>query len=109
MIEAIISGRVYSDSRQRNGKNGKPYATVKMWVCSDEGQQMFVNVIAFNDESFEVMRKLKKDDAVSIVGPLSIGTWQDKEGVIHPSIDLKAIKVTTLPKPYRNCNPQQNL
>jgi single-strand DNA-binding protein len=78
MIDALISGTLIRDPSTRTGASGKPFCNFLLSapVGGDEPAAM-VSGIAFA-EAAEKIGRLKKGDALSVVGGLKPTTWQDK-------------------------------
>lgn len=74
MIEAMVSGKVIKDAEMKTSGSGKDYLV--LIVRHDE---MLVRVMA------ERLQRVKRGDAVAVVGSLTIGEWQSK-----PSYSLMA-------------------
>lgn len=60
-----------------------------------DGAVIVVSVTAFEPEPMAALLVLNEGDAVSITGPLTLGTWTDSEGLQRPSAALIAMHVLT--------------
>lgn len=64
--------------------------------CSmHDGAVIVVSVTAFEPEPMAALLVLNEGDAVSITGPLTLGTWTDNEGQARPSAAMLAHNVLT--------------
>ena len=60
-----------------------------------DGNNLLVSVTAFEPEPMAALLVLNDGDAVSISGPLTLGTWTDNEGQARPSAAMLAHNVLT--------------
>lgn len=90
MIDALIAGRMYGHAEQRNGHSGSAYVTCKVRAATDDGDNIFCNVIAFNDAARAALLALGDGDSVSLSGALTPKVWTDKQGKVRPALDLIA-------------------
>ncbi|HDR8987713.1 TPA: single-stranded DNA-binding protein [Burkholderia vietnamiensis] len=90
MIDGLISGRLYGEAQIGTGQNGKRYVTCKVRATAGDGESLFVNVIAFNDEVQTALLALGDADSVSISGALTPKVWTDKNGLVKPALDMVA-------------------
>jgi len=60
-----------------------------------DGAVVVVSVSAFEAEPMAALLVLNEGDAVSITGPLTLGTWTDNEGNARPSASMLAMHVLT--------------
>jgi single-stranded DNA-binding protein len=95
MIDALIAGRMYGHAEERSGQAGSAYVMCKVRAATDDGDMIFCNVIAFNDEVRRILLTLTDGDSVSLSGALTPKAWTDKQGNVRPAIDLIAHKVAT--------------
>ena len=66
-----------------------------MRVAMHDGAVIVVSVTAFEPEPMAALLVLNDGDAVSISGPLTLGTWTDNEGQARPSAAMLAHNVLT--------------
>ena len=78
MIDALIAGNLIRDPSTRTGPSGKPFCNflLSAHVGGEDGP-VIVSGIAFA-EAAEKIGRLKKGDALAVVGSLKPSTWQDK-------------------------------
>lgn len=95
MIDALIAGKLHGQPSQRTSKNGNTFTTCKVRVPTGE-DSMFCNVICFDQEAQSALLALGSGESVSLAGSLKVGTWTDKNGTTHPSLDLVASKLLTV-------------
>lgn len=60
-----------------------------------DGSYVVVSVSAFEPEPMAALLVLSEGEAVSINGPLTLGTWTDNDGQQRPSAALIAMHVLT--------------
>lgn len=60
-----------------------------------DGAVIVVSVTAFEPEPMAALLVMSEGDAVSITGPLTLGTWTDNEGLQRPSAAMLAHNVLT--------------
>ena len=77
MIDALVSGKLVRDPAVKTGASGKPFCTFLLSVHTGEDDTVVVSGSACADVA-EKVAKLKKGDAVAVVGPLKPTTWADK-------------------------------
>jgi len=77
MIDALISGKLVRDPALKTGQSGKPFCNFLLSVNTGDESPVVVSGIAFADVA-EKVAKLKKGDAVAVVGPMKPTTWADK-------------------------------
>lgn len=95
MIDALIAGKLHGQPSQRTSKNGNAFTVAKVRVPTGE-DSTFCNVIAFDQETQATLMTLGSGESVSLTGSLKVGTWTDKNGTTHPSLDLVASKLLTV-------------
>lgn len=72
MINAMLSGAVIKDAELKVSAAGKDY--LLLIVKHDE---ILVRVMLFGDD-IERLLRVKRGDAVAVVGSLTVGEWQGK-------------------------------
>ncbi len=95
MIDALIAGRLHGAAQQKTSKAGKPFTTAKVRVAIDDGNSLFVGVVAFNEPAQAALMALGDGDAVSLAGTLKPTAWIDREGGARAGLDLTAAQVLT--------------
>jgi len=96
MIEALITGTLFSLAEQRQGKNDTRFVLAKVKAQPDEGEPLIVNVIAFAPEACAALLALDEGDALALSGTLTPKVWTDKQGNTRPALDLVASQVLTV-------------
>lgn len=97
MIDALIQGKLIKAPESRTTKAGKPMASARLRVATaDPAASVLCGVVAFEPEAVATLLALGEGDAVSVAGPLKVGTWTDKEGNARPSLDLVADRVLSV-------------
>jgi single-stranded DNA-binding protein len=95
MIDGLVGGRLYGEAQIRTGQNGRRFVTCKVRATTNDGDTIFVNVIAFDDEVQTALLALTDADSVALTGTLTPKVWTDKNGLIKPAMDMVAHRVLT--------------
>lgn len=95
MIDGLIGGRIYGKPEVRTGKNGSPFVRAKVRAAAGDGEALFVNVIAFDDDVRTALLALDDGDSVALSGSLTPKVWTDKNGEARPTLDMVAHAVLT--------------
>ena len=95
MLDALLSGRLIGTPQKRLAKSGQPFAGARVRVSMHDGAVIVVSVTAFEPEPMAALLVMSEGAAVSIAGPLTLGTWTDNEGLQRPSAALIAMHVLT--------------
>ena len=95
MMDGLIAGRLYSRPEQRTSKTGKLFMVARMRAESGDGENLFVNVIAFDAAPCAALEALHEGDVLTIAGPITPKVWTDKQGMVHPALDAIAYQVLT--------------
>lgn len=90
MIDGLIAGRLYGEAQIRTGQNGKRFVTCKVRAAAGDGETLFVNVIAFDDDVQTALLALSDADSVALTGVLTPKVWTDKNGLVKPALDMVA-------------------
>ena len=90
MIDGLIGGRLYGEAQIRTGHNGSRYVTCKVRATAGDGDTLFVNVIAFDDEVQTGLLALSDADSVALTGALTPKVWTDRNGLVKPALDMVA-------------------
>lgn len=96
MIDAIITGKIYSAPERRVSKTGSEYLTAKVRAATGNGEALFVNCIVFDADAARSLLALQSGDSLSISGELTPGAWLDRGGEPRPSLSMVVSKVLTL-------------
>jgi single-stranded DNA-binding protein len=95
MIDALIAGRLYGHAEERTGQSESAFVTCKVRVTTGDGNTIFCNVIAFDDQVRHALLALEDGDSVTLSGALTPKVWTDKQGNARPALDLIAHAVLT--------------
>jgi len=95
MIEGLVGGRLYGEAQIRTGQNGRRFVTCKVRAATHDGDTIFVNVIAFDDDVQTALLALGDADSVALSGTLTPKVWTDKNGLVKPAVDMVAHKMLT--------------
>ncbi|CAG4891448.1 single-stranded DNA-binding protein [Paraburkholderia gardini] len=90
MIDGLVSGKLYGAASSRTGQSGKTFVTAKVRAAMSDGESLFVNAIAFDDEAKAALLALGDGDSVALVGTLTPKVWTDRNGEAKPALDLVA-------------------
>jgi single-stranded DNA-binding protein len=96
MIDGLVSGRLFGEAQIRTGQNGKRFVTCKVRATTNDGDTIFVNVIAFDDEVQSKLLALNDADSVALSGALTPKVWTDKNGLVKPALDMVVVRVLSV-------------
>ena len=97
MIDGLVAGRIYGEAERRTDKAGKAYSLAKVRASTAEGEMLFVNVIAFDDDLCASLHRLHDGDSVALSGSLNPRVWTDKLGNARPALDMVAHRRISMP------------
>ena len=97
MIDGLVAGRLYGEAERRTDKAGKAYSLAKVRASTAEGEMLFVNVIAFDDDLCTSLHRLHDGDSVALSGSLNPRVWTDKQGNARPALDMVAHRLISIP------------
>ena len=97
MIDGLVAGRLYGEAERRTDKAGKAYSLAKVRACTAEGEVLFVNVIAFDDDLCTSLHRLHDGDSLALSGSLNPRVWTDKQGNARPALDMVAHRLISTP------------
>ena len=97
MIDGLGAGRLYGEAERRTDKAGKAYSLAKLRASTEEGELLFVNVIAFDDDLRASLHRLHDGDSVALSGSLNPRVWTDKQGNARPALDMVAHRLFSMP------------
>ena len=97
MIDGLVAGRLYGEAERHTDKAGKAYSLAKVRVSTAEGEMLFVNVIAFDDDLCKSLHRLRDGDSVALSGSLNPRVWTDKQGNARPALDMVAHRLFSMP------------
>ena len=87
-IESLITGSLTKDAEMKRGASGKEYLSMVVRIDSGGEKPHFCRANLFGDDC-DSLAKLKKGDAVSLVGKLEVGIWKNGD-VSVPSLSMMA-------------------
>lgn len=96
MIEGLVGGRLYGEAQIRTGQNGKRFVTCKVRATTNDGDTIFVNVIAFDEDVQKRLLALSDADSVALSGAITPKVWTDKNGLVKPAIDMVVVRVLSI-------------
>ena len=97
MIDGLVAGRLCGEAERRTDKAGKAYSLAKVRASTAEGEVLFVNVIAFDDDLCTSLHRLHDGDSVALSGSLNPRVWTDKQGNARPALDMVAHRLISMP------------
>ena len=97
MIDGLVAGRLYGEAERRTDKAGKAYSLAKVRASTAEGEVLFVNVIAFDDDLCASLHRLRDGDSVALSCSLNPRVWTDKQGNARPALDMVAHRLFSMP------------
>ena len=92
-MDGLIAGRLMGDPEQRVGKAGSQFVVAKLRATAGDGENLIVNVIAFDEAASQALLALRDGDSVALAGSLTPKAWTDKQGNVKPALDLIAQRV----------------
>ena len=95
MMDGLIAGRLMGDPEHRVGKAGSKFVVAKVRAPSSDGENLMVNVIAFDAAPSQALLALRDGDSVALAGALTPKVWTDKQGNVKPALDLIAQRVVS--------------
>ncbi|AVO40106.1 single-stranded DNA-binding protein [Simplicispira suum] len=95
MIDGLVAGRLHSAPGERIDKGGNGFVVAKVLAAASEGENLIVNVIAFDKEVCNALLALRDGDSLALAGSLTPRVWTDKQGNTRPSLDMVANGVLT--------------
>ncbi|WP_081067558.1 single-stranded DNA-binding protein [Burkholderia stagnalis] len=95
MIDGLIAGKLYGKPVERMGASGRPFVTAKVRAAVNDGEALFVNVIAFSDDAKAALLALDDGDSAALAGTLTPKVWTDRNGDAKPALDMVAHAVLT--------------
>jgi len=93
MIDGLIAGRMYGAAQERTAQSGKVFTTAKVRAAGGDGESLFVNVIAFDDDARAALLALDDGDSVALAGTITPKAWVDRQGEARPALDVVAQRV----------------
>ncbi len=77
MIESLINGKLLKDTELKTSAKDNKFCHFMLSVVIGEPTPIVISGIAFN-EAAEKIARLKKGDALTVIGTLKPNQWQDK-------------------------------
>lgn len=96
MIDGLVAGRLYGESERRIDKAGKAFSVAKVRAATNDGEILFVNVIAFEESLCAALALMRDGDSVALAGGLTPRVWIDKQGNARPALDMVAHRLLSL-------------
>lgn len=92
-----LIGRCGKDARVGTTSKGTQYASVSVAASAGKDESTWFDVVAY-DKQAEWLAKATKGTTVYIEGPVSISTFQSKDGTQKSSLQVTAYQVRLLSK-----------
>jgi single-stranded DNA-binding protein len=96
MMDGLVAGKLLGDPEQRVGKGDSRFMVAKVRAQAGDGENLIVNVIAFDDAPCAALQGLHDGDSVAVAGSLTPKAWTDKQGNVKPALDLVAHRVLSV-------------
>jgi len=77
MLTLSLTGRMAFDARQIKTKSGKPMTTARLACGDDDGNTIWIDVVAFTSNA-EWLARAAKGDRIAAMGTLKMNCWTDK-------------------------------
>jgi hypothetical protein len=94
MIDALIGGKLHGKPIERTGPSTK-FVVCKVRTPLQDGETVFVNVIAFEPEVCSALLALDDKDSVALSGAITPKVYTPKGGDPRPALDMVAHAITT--------------
>lgn len=95
MLSVLIEGTLITAPSQRTSAKGGTYVVAQVRATADNGEGVFVSVIAFSASAAEALALLGAGDTVAIAGPAALTQWE-KDGQHKVGLKVTATKVLTV-------------
>ncbi|AHI65848.1 single-stranded DNA-binding protein [Burkholderia thailandensis] len=90
MIDALIGGKLYGKPQNRTAQSRTVFVVAKVRAVVNDGEALFVSVIAFSDGAKAALLALDDGDSVALAGTLTPKVWTDRNGDAKPALDMVA-------------------
>ena len=94
MIDALIGGKLHGKPIERTGPSTK-FVVCKVRTPLQDGDSIFVNVIAFEPEICSALLALDDKDSVALSGAITPKVYTPKGGDPRPALDMICHGMTT--------------
>lgn len=96
MIDGLVAGKLHGKAVARTGAtSGKAFVTAKLRAATANGEQVFVDAIAFRQSARTALLVLDDGDSTALSGELTAKTWTDREGQARVNFDMVVHAVLT--------------
>ena len=93
MIDALVAGKLVGAVVERTASSGKTFVTGKVHAAGSDGEDKFLNVVAFDDNVKSMLLTLGDGDSVAVSGTMNVGTYEARDGTTRNSINVVASDV----------------
>ncbi len=80
MLSVLVEGALTADPESRTGSRGKPYTIARMRAHGEDGEAVFVSLIAFRPPAAKALAEMANGDAVAIAGHAALNRWEGQGG-----------------------------
>lgn len=96
MIEALLTGQIYTAASARIGSaTGTEFVVATIRVATGD-DALFIKCLAFDKPIRTALLKLNAGDSVAAGGMLKAAAWIDKNGKARPSLELIVTQLLTM-------------
>jgi single-stranded DNA-binding protein len=95
VIDALVGGKLFGAAAERTASSGKTFVSAKVRAADSDGENQFVNIVAFDGSVKAALLALDDGDSVSLSGAMKIGTYEARDGTTRISINMIAHAVLT--------------
>ena len=95
MLSVLIEGTLIAAPVRRTSQKGSTFVTAQVRCNAEDGESVFVSVIAFSASAADPLAELAAGDTVAIAGPAALSQWE-KNGEHHVGLKVTATRVLTV-------------
>lgn len=86
-LHLLALGVLTADPQSRTAKTGSIYATASIRVATGEGESLFIDIIAFNDQAPELLSH-RQGSAVAVAGSATMRSWVGRDGTDRQGLSV---------------------
>lgn len=95
MLSVLLEGTLIAAPVPRTSSAGKPYTIARMRANGEDGETVWVSLIAFDLCAAEALAALANGDSLAIAGRAALTTWE-KGGQHHAGLKVTANRVMSI-------------